>query len=408
MLLCIHACALMLTFVNCIKMSSLSSAKMTPRQRVRAALNHEEPDRVPIALGGSAQHLTEQRYILLRDHFELEDIPRRTLVGFYTTPDYNPILEKLGTDIRYIHIRPPQGFIENSLLSIEGFQEFTDEWGLTHRFRSGYYELAGAPLADTFTKQGIEDFLWPDAYDPVRVKGVEEEILNLYKKTDYALALHRPVYGNLWEMARLLLGMEKALMATLLEVELLELLFRKLAQVQFGFYDAMLEIVGPYIEFAEMAEDLGTNTGPMFNPSFYRNVMKPIHQDFIKRIKEKAPNVKILLHNDGAIREFLPDLIEAGFDLINPIESHLPGMDPSALKADFGDQLVFQGGVNIKEVMAKGSREEIYTEVQLRIDQMARGGGYILGPTHNLGNDIPLENILALFEAGHELGVYPI
>jgi uroporphyrinogen decarboxylase len=381
---------------------------MTPRERVRKALNHQEPDRVPVALGGSAQHLAEQRYVILRDHFGLEDIPRRTLVGFYTTPDYNPVLDGLGTDIRYLHIRPPAGFPENSLLDKDQFEEFTDEWGLTHRFSTGYYELAGMPLKESFTKQGIEAFPWPDPYDPTRVAGVAEEAERLFEQTEYALALHRPVYGNLWEMAKLLLGMEKALMATLLEPEMLERLFWKLAEVQFGFYEVMLDIVGPYIEYVEMAEDLGTNLGPIFSPDFYRDVMKPIHIDFIKQLKAKAPGVKVLLHNDGAIRDFLPDLIEAGFDILNPIESHLPGMDPAELKRDFGDALVFQGGVNVKEILPKGTEAEIRAEVRRRIEEMGSGGGYILGPTHNLSNDIPLENILTFFKAGLELGNYPL
>ena len=196
---------------------------MTPRERVRAALNHQEPDRVPVALGGSAQHLAEQRYVILRDHFGVKDIPRRTLVGFYTTPDYNPVLDQLGTDIRYVHIRPPQKFPANSLLNKDEFTEFTDEWGLTHRFSTGYSELAGMPLYEYFTKDGIESFPWPDPYDPVRGEGVAEETKQLYEETDFALALHRPVYGNLWEMAKLLLGMENALMATLLEPEMLGL-----------------------------------------------------------------------------------------------------------------------------------------------------------------------------------------
>ena len=95
---------------------------MTPRERVVAALNHKEPDRFPITLGGPANHLTEQRYILLCDHFVVQDVPRRTLVGFYPTPDYNPILDKLGTDFRFIHIRPPQDYVSN--LMIGQFKEF--------------------------------------------------------------------------------------------------------------------------------------------------------------------------------------------------------------------------------------------------------------------------------------------
>ena len=115
----------------------MAENSMTARERVSAALNHQEPDRVPVALGGSAQHLAEQRYAILRDHFDLHDTPRRTLVGFYTTPDYNPVLDQLGTDIRYLHIRPPHNFVQNSLLDKGNFVEFLDEWGLTHRFSSG-------------------------------------------------------------------------------------------------------------------------------------------------------------------------------------------------------------------------------------------------------------------------------
>ena len=121
------------------------SETMTPRQRVDLALNHKEPDRVPITLGGSANHLSEERYQVLRDHFGFQDVPRRTLVGFYSTPDYNPLLDRLGTDFRFIHIRPPTSYISNPVG--EGFKEFVDEWGLKHRLVSGYYDLAGAPLA---------------------------------------------------------------------------------------------------------------------------------------------------------------------------------------------------------------------------------------------------------------------
>jgi uroporphyrinogen decarboxylase len=157
-----------------------------------------------------------------------------------------------------------------------------------------------------------------------------------------------------------------------------------------------------------MAEDLGTNNGPMFNPEIYRKFMKPKHQKTIELIKRRAPQAKVMLHCDGAVRKFIPDLIEAGFDILNPIEGHLPGMDPCQLKKDFGRELSFQGGVDVKQVLTQGNVEDVRREVRLRIEQMGVGGGYILAPAHNFGNDIPLENMLAFFEAGHELGVYPL
>jgi uroporphyrinogen decarboxylase len=380
--------------------------KMSPRQRVDLTLAHKEPDRVPISLGGSANHLREERYQVLRDHFGVQDIPRRTLVGFYTTPDYNPVLDKLGTDFRFIHIRPPKSYIPNSMIG--DFQPFTDEWGLTHRLVGGYYDLADAPLAHDLTVEKIEKYPWPDPYDPDRLEGLKEEVEDLYYNTDYAIVAHRPVYGNIWEMARWMVGMENALMMTATDQALFDALLSKLSEVLDGFYDAFLSVVGPYVQVVEMAEDFGTNNGPMFNPKIYTRIIKPKHKRTIELIKKKAPNAKVMLHCDGAIRKFIPDLIDAGFDILNPIEGHLPGMDPAELKKDFGSELVFQGGVDIKNVLTRGTLEDVRREVRLRIEQMGEGGGYILAPAHNFGDDIPLENMLAFFEAGQELGVYPL
>jgi uroporphyrinogen decarboxylase len=379
---------------------------MTPRERVIAALNHQEPDRVPITLGGSANHLTEQRFNLLRQHFGLEEIPRRTLVGFYTTPDYNPLLERLGTDFRFIHIRPPKSYISNPLVGT--FQEFDDEWSLHHRLMGGYYDLTNPPLGGDLTLDRIEKFPWPDPNDPVRLVGVKEEIENLYHNTDFAIVAHRPVYGNLWEMTRWLVGMENALMLTVTDTFLFDALLTKLTEVLDGYYKALLSVVGPYIHVIEIAEDLGTNNGPIFNPEIYRRFIKPKHKQTIEMIKKMAPQAKVMLHCDGAVRKFIPDLIEAGFDILNPIEGHLRGMDPVELKKDFGKDLCFQGGVDVKNVLNNGTVDDVRREVRLRIEQMAVGGGYILAPAHNFGNDIPLENMLAFFEAGHELGFYPI
>ena len=379
---------------------------MTPRQRVAATLSHKEPDRVPVTLGGSANHLTEQRYQLLRDHFGFQDAPRRTLVGFYTTPDYNPLLDHLRTDFRFIHIRPPQGFIANPVGP--GFQEFVDEWGLKHRLVSGYYDLAGAPLAKDLSISAIEKFPWPDPYDPARLAGLKEEVEQLYYHTSYAIAAHRPVYGNLWEMTRLMVGMENALLLTVTDTKLFDYLVGKLAEVLDGFYDAFLGVVGPYVQIVEIADDYGTNVGPMFNPKVYAQFLKPRYRNTIDLIKRRAPQAKVMLHCDGAIRKFMPDLIESGFEVLNPIEAHLPGMDPVGLKQDFGKDMTFQGGVDVKRILTQGSIEDVRREVRLRIEQMGQDGGYILAPAHNFGNDIPLENMLAFFEAGQELGFYPL
>jgi len=384
-----------------VLLESLSS-----RKRVALAIHHQEPDRVPISLGGSANHLTENLYRLLKQHFKFEDNGRRTLVGFYSTPDYTPLLECLGTDMRFLHLRPVKSFIMNPVAP--NFKPFVDEWGLRHELLSGFYNLGGEPLGYLETIADIEKYAWPDPYLPERVGGLKAEAEQLYHFTEYSLVGHRPVYGNAWEMARFLLGMEKALFMTAKDRALFEAFFDKLSDVLDGFYEVFLNEVGPYIQIVEMAEDLGTNNGPMINPKFYREVMWSYHRRTIERIKKKAPHVKVMLHCDGAIRRFIPDLIEAGFDILNPIESHLIGMEPAGLKKDFGMDLVFMGGVDLKNVLTKGTRSDIQKEIRTRIEEMGKGGGYILAPSHNFTNDVPLENLLTFFEEGKKLGVYPL
>lgn len=380
--------------------------QLTPRKRVELTIHHQEPDRVPISLGGSANHLTENLYKSLKDHFGFKETGRRTLVGFYSTPDYNPLLDCLGTDMRFLHLRPVDSFVMNEIGP--SFQPFIDEWGLKHELLSGYYNLGGAPLAHLGSMADIEKYPWPDPYKKERIVGLREEAAQLYNFTEYSLVGHRPVYGNAWEMSRFLLGMEKTLLMTVKDKVLFEAFFDKMSDVLDGFYDAFLNEVGPFIQIVEMAEDLGTNNGPMFNPKFYKEVMWRYHRRTIEKIKNKAPHVKIMLHCDGAIRRFIPHLIDAGFDILNPIESDLIGMDPAGLKRDFGKDLVFMGGVDVKKVLTKGNRRDIQREIRRRVREMGQGGGYILAPSHNFGNDVPLENLLAFFEEGKRLGIYPI
>ena len=238
------------------------------------------------------------------------------------------------------------------LSSGQSSQEFTDEWGHRRRLVSGYCDLAGALLGKDLSKERIQKHPWPDPYAPERISGLNGEAQLPYQDTSYAIVGHWPMYGNLWEMTRLLVGIENALMLTITDTKLFDHLLGRMSEVVDGFYDAFLSEVGPYVQIVEFADDYVTNVGPIFNPDVYTRYFKPRYRKTIDMIKRKAPQAKVLLHCDGAMRRFIPDLIDTGFEVLNPIEDHLPGMGLAELKRDFGKDMTFQAGVDIGQVMS--------------------------------------------------------
>lgn len=367
-------------------------AEMTSRERVVAALNHEQPDRVPVSLGGTAHKLSNSRTLALREHFGLEGEPPLVLTGpgfsYYDTQ----VLDRLGTDIRHVFLRPPDGF--RTVQAPDG--GWLDEWGLSYKRADMMYELGGTPCAD-FDVEDIRRLPGPDPSRPELVAGLAEEARHLAETTTHAIAAYRPLYSGIFELAQMLRGTEKLLIELLTETELVEALFERLTDIQISFYDVLLDAAGEYLQIVEYADDLGTQSAPLISPRTYRSLIKPCHIRIVDSIRTKAPHVKIMLHSCGSVRKFIPDFIEAGFDILNPVQTAAKGMEPTELKAEFGDDLVFLGGVDVQQKM-RGSVETVQEEVRNLIQAMGEGGGYVLAPSHNFGDDVPVENILAFFD----------
>jgi uroporphyrinogen decarboxylase len=141
----------------------------------------------------------------------------------------------------------------------------------------------------------------------------------------------------------------------------------------------------------------------------FRTFIKPRLASLIETIKEEAPHVKVLMHCDGAILRIVEDLIEAGVDILNPIQPVVKGLeDTLALKEQFGDRICFHGGIDVQQVLPNASVGGVRQEAARRLGDLGRGGGYIMAPCHNINVDIPIENVMALFEAAHDLGRYPL
>lgn len=375
-------------------------AEMTSRERVATALNHKEPDRVPLSIGGSAHKFSNARYHLLREHFGLTgDAPQR-LTGIAPTYSDNRLLDILGVDFRYVHLRGIPVPLENRLPD----GSWIDEWGLRRVLVGSYYELVGTPLKNA-TIDDLKTYPWPDPFDPVRTEGLREEVLDLYENTSYAITAYRPTLAGVFDTANLLLGMETNLLKMMLDRPFIQALYDKLHEIIMGHYQAQLDIVGPYVQIVEQADDLGTQRDPLISPKLYRELVKPRHAELNRFIKQKAPQAKVMLHTDGSVRAFIPDFIEAGFDILNPVQPLAKGMNPAELKAEFGSEISFLGGVDVQQAMI-GPVEGVREEVRRRIEELGPGGGYIIAPSHNFQDDTPLENLLAFFEAVREYGAY--
>jgi len=376
---------------------------MKPRDRVIQSLQHKEPDKVPLSLGGSAHKITDSRYFLLKDHFQIEEEGPKRLTGAYLSYADNRLLDALGTDIRYVHLRPPTGYMDNQ----QEDGTWIDEWGLTHHvIEGGYYELGGTPLAEA-SIEDIETYSWPDINDPARYTGLKEEVEDLFNNTDYAIGAYRPMVSGIFEVSHYLCGMEKLLMNLLLDKKFVDTLLWKLTEVQGEILKQYLEIVGPYVQIVEWADDVGTQNGPMFSPELYKELILEKHTYISKIVKDKAPGAKLLLHSCGAVKRFIPYFIEAGFDILNPVQPNAKNMAPADLKAEFGSEISFLGGVDVQQTM-RGPEEGVRSEVKLRIAELGPGGGFVLAPSHNFGDDVPLENILAFFETARDFGKYPL
>lgn len=376
---------------------------MMPRQRVLQALNHMEPDKVPTSLGGTAHKIADSRYKLLKEHFGIQGDGPCRLTGAYLSYSDNRLLDALGTDVRYVHLRPPTGYMEN--IAADG--TWVDQWGLTHRvIQGGYYELGGTPLAEAKIDD-IEKYSWPDPHDPARIVGLREEVEDLYNNTDYAISAYRPMISGIFEMAHFLCGMEKLLTDMITNKTFVDALLWKLTEVQGEVLKVYLDTVGPYVQIVEWADDVGSQNGPMFSPQMYKTLILEKHAYLARIVKEKAPKAKFMLHSCGSVKRFIPYFIEAGFDILNPVQPLAKDMDPAKLKAEFGRDISFLGGVDVQQTM-RGPVDGVRAEVKRRIEELGPGGGFVLAPSHNFGDDVPLENILAFFETAVQYGNYPI
>jgi uroporphyrinogen decarboxylase len=382
---------------------------MTPRERVKTALNHREPDRVPMDLT-----ITLGAYTKLVKYLgmEREVDPEPKVANWLTyVPIDLKILRALNIDIVHLGSRPPSGFPKE--LPDGGY---IDEWGIKRvpisRPAGGfYYEFDGNPLANATIKD-LDDYPWPDPHDPAVTDGLVERIKWWHDNTNLAIEvwLER---GGLGEQAGYLRGIEKWWEDLVINQDFAVALMDKLCDLAIEFNRVCLELIGKYINVVRFTGwDLGGQQGLIFSPAMCRRLFKPLWmrqwwsvQGFLKRVN---PEAKVFFHTCGGVYPLMGDFIESGLDVLDPLQTTAKGMDMEQIKREFGDKLSFHGAMDIQQLMPFASVPEVYEEVKLRIKQLAPGGGFVLAPAHAFQDDTPPENIVAMYEAGLKYGHYPI
>jgi uroporphyrinogen decarboxylase len=380
-------------------------ASMTPRQRVMAALDHQEPDTVPVALGGGPYGLVDDLYLRLVKLVGLGKpvVPFRT--GHNISFMDDRLLERLGTDTRYCW----PGLLPNSpVIPGEEDNTFYDSYGQVWKRALPYYYAADGLLKDAHDLADIEQHVrWPDLKYPRWTAGLAERARLLREQTQFYVIMRMVASHGPFQTACDLRGTVNFLMDMVRNPAFAKALLNKVTDTIEGLLRLAMQAGGRYFDMVELpGDDYASNTGTLMSPSMFRTYIRPCIERQVKVVKEYDPNLKIMFHSDGAIASLLPELIALGIDVIHPLQP-LPATDLPAVKREFGSQVSFLGGIDISHAMT-GTREDVVEEVKLRIEQLASGGGYILAPSNHLQADVPPENVLALFESAHKFGIYPI
>jgi len=373
---------------------------LNSRERVAEALSHREPDRPPIDLGGAVSGIHNKAYSnlirALKLDLEVRVHPRDAQQ--LAQPD-EVVLEKLGVDFRHVALRrvPASGELKPDA---SGRPYFIDEWGIKWGRNPNYYDMIDHPLKDA-TIDDLEKFNWPDPRNPHRFTGLREEVEELHDDTDYAI-IADAFFGGIYECAWWLRGFEAFTVDMYRRPEFAELLLDKILKLYLDFYGEYLDIVGPYIQIMDYNDDIGMQTGPLLSPTMFKKYLKPRYSRIFKLIHRKT-KAKIFQHTCGSVHQLIPDLIEIGLDVLNPIQPLAAEMDITGLKRDFGDKLCFHGGIDIQRLLPNGSAAEVKAEVKRVARIGGKGGGLILAGAHNIQADVPPENVIAMFDAARSI-----
>jgi len=300
------------------------------------------------------------------------------------------LMRIFGSDVRRVGLNVSPPIIKDDI--------FESGFGILHKRARPhlYYDVIHSPLKDADIKD-ISNMKLPDPDNPVLYHGLRERTKDLYENSEFAIVADFGVPG-FFETSQKLRGYEALACDLLIEREFVTALYDRLLDLQKRYFKNYIENVAQYAQIICYADDLGMQEKLQISPATYREVIKPYHKQIFDYIHSLA-DIKILLHCCGAISDIIGDLIEIGVDILNPVQTRAVGMEPQYLKREFGDKIVFWGGVDIQKLLPYGTVDEVKEETRKLINELGQKGGFVLAPGHCIQADTPPENVAAIYQA---------
>jgi uroporphyrinogen decarboxylase len=294
--------------------------------------------------------------------------------------------------------------------SEDGYDKLLDEWGIEWwKPQDGgyYYDMRRHPLAEIASADDLKKLTFPNPLEPQRYEGIVGRADELMNQREVACVLGRNAPG-MFELALWLRGFENFFCDMIANRPLAEALLDTICEIKMKYWARALELLGENVMIVSEADDLASQNGCLVSPKLYRDLIKPRHTRLFSFIKKQARvPVKVFYHSCGAVSELIPDLIEAGIDILNPVQVSAAGMDTKELKRRFGTDITFHGGgVDTQQILPRGTPQQVRDEVRRRIDDLAPGGGFIFSTVHNIQADVTPRNIVAMWDALQEHGIY--
>ena len=379
---------------------------MNSRERILTTLDHREPDRVPFDLGScqvTGIHVVAYRNLRKALGFPDGGIEFCDAVQQLASID-DDVVARMNIDTRGLY---PLNSHNWKIIEEDAgdYWAYHDEWGITHHRPKDdglYYSVVKVPLPRSeLTVADISNHPWPDVANPERLAGLCD-LARQYRDAGYAVVL-KDAFAGIFEFAQRIVGMENLLVMMITNEKVTCALFDRLLQLKLDYWQTALAELGDLVDVVTYADDYGTQTSQLISPDMFRRLIKPRLKVLFETFIKYAPQAKRFFHSDGNVRPLIPDFLEIGVDILNPIHIRAQNMAPAGLKRDYGKDLAFWGGgVDTQGILPRGAPQEVKDDVRRNIEALAPGGGYVFNTIHNIQADVPPQNLIAMWEALQE------